>query len=51
MTDEEIRDQLQKRQEEIGLDPREVGRQIVHALAQPCHVMLHEIAIMSIDED
>lgn len=51
MADEEIRDQLQKRQEEIGLDPREVGRQIVHALAQPRHLMLHELAIMSIGED
>ena len=51
MADEEIRDQLQKRQEEIGLDPREVRRQIVHALAQPRHLMLHEIAIMSIGED
>ncbi len=51
MADEGIRDQLQKRQEEIGLDPREVGRQIVHALAQPRHVMLHEIAIMSLEED
>lgn len=51
MQNQRIRDQLQERQEEIGLDPREVGRQIVHALAQPPHVMLHEIAIMSINED
>jgi NADP-dependent 3-hydroxy acid dehydrogenase YdfG len=51
MQDEEIRERLQERQKEIGLDPREIGRQIVHALAQPRHLMLHEIAIMSIDED
>jgi len=51
MQDAGIRDNLQKRQAEIGLDPRAVGRQIVHALAQPRRVMLHEIAIMSIDED
>jgi NADP-dependent 3-hydroxy acid dehydrogenase YdfG len=51
MQDEEIRERLQERQEEIGLDPREIGRQIVHALAQPRHLMLHEIAIMSISED
>lgn len=49
MRDAGIRDNLQWRQEEIGLDPREVGRQTV--LAQPRRVMLHEIAIMSIDED
>lgn len=49
--DEEIRERLQERQEEIGLDPREIGRQIVPALAQPRHLMLHEIAIMSISED
>jgi NADP-dependent 3-hydroxy acid dehydrogenase YdfG len=51
MQDEEILERLQERQEEIGLDPREIGRQIVHALAQPRHLMLHEITIMSIDED
>jgi NADP-dependent 3-hydroxy acid dehydrogenase YdfG len=51
MQDEEIRERLQERQEEIGLGPREIGPQIVHALAQPRHLMLHEIAIMSIDED
>ena len=51
MQNEEIREQLQERQEEIGLDPREIGQQIVHALAQPRHLMLHEIAIMSIEED
>jgi NADP-dependent 3-hydroxy acid dehydrogenase YdfG len=51
MQDARIRENLQERQEEIGLDPADVGRQIVHALAQPRHVMLHEIAIMSIDED
>ncbi len=51
MADEEIREQLQERQEEIGLYPEEVARQIMHALAQPRRLMLHEIAIMSIDED
>lgn len=51
MADQSIRENLQGRQDEIGLDPREVGRQIVHALAQPPHVMLHEIAVMSINED
>lgn len=54
MADEEIRGQLQKRQEGIGLDPGEVGRQVVYALAQPRHVMLYEIATVSMveaDED
>ncbi len=51
MQDARIRENLQERQEEIGLDPADVGRQIVHALAQPRRVMLHEIARMSIDED
>jgi NADP-dependent 3-hydroxy acid dehydrogenase YdfG len=51
MQNEEIRNQLQERQEEIGLDPRAIARQIVYALAQPQHLMLHEIAIMSIEED
>jgi NADP-dependent 3-hydroxy acid dehydrogenase YdfG len=51
MQNEEIRNQLQERQEEIGLDPKEIGQQIVYALAQPRHLMLHEIAIMSIEED
>lgn len=51
MADEGIRDQLQKRQAEIGLDPRDVGRQISRALAEPRRVMLHEIAVQSIDEE
>ncbi len=51
MQDEEIQERLQERQAEIGLDSREIGRQIVHALAQPRHLMLHKIAILSIVED
>jgi hypothetical protein len=43
MQDEEIQERLQERQAEIG-------RQIVHALAQPRHLMLHKIAILSIVE-
>lgn len=51
MADEEIRDKLQKRQEEIGLSPEDVARQISRALAEPRRVMLHEVAVMSIEED
>lgn len=46
MGDKEIREKLQRRQAEIGLDPRDVGRQVVHALAQPPHVTLNEISVM-----
>lgn len=51
MADRDIREGLQKRQEQIELDPRDAGRWIARALAEPRHVMLHEIAIMSIEED
>ena len=51
MQNEEIRNQLQEQQEEIGLDSREIGQQIVYALAQPRHLMLHEVTVMSIEED
>ncbi len=50
MGNEEIREKLQKRQEEIGLSPEDVARQISRALAEPRHVMLHEIAVQSIYE-
>lgn len=51
MADEEIRENLQRRQEEIGLAPEDVARQISRALAEPRHIMLHEVAVMSIEED
>lgn len=50
MADEEIRDKLQSRQAEIGLSAEDVARQISRALAEPRHVMLHEVAVMSIWE-
>lgn len=50
MGNAEIREKLQQRQEEIGLSPEDVARQISRALAEPRHVMLHEIAVQSIDE-
>ena len=51
MADEGIWENLRKRQAEIWLDPREVGRQIVHALARAPCVTLHEIAVTSTNED
>ena len=51
MGNEEIKAKLQKRQEEIGLAPEDVGRQIARALAEPRHVTVHEIAVMSTEED
>lgn len=51
MADEEIRENLQRRQEEIGLAPEDVARQISRVLAEPRHIMLHEVAVMSIEED
>jgi hypothetical protein len=51
MADRGIREGLQERQEEIGLDRADVGREIARALAEPRHLMLQEIAIMSIEED
>ena len=51
MGNEEIKAKLQKRQEEIGLAPEDVGRQIARALAEPRHVTAHEIAVMSTEED
>lgn len=51
MQDEGIREQTQKTQAEIGLDPRVVGRQVAHALAQPPDVTLHEICVMATAEN
>ena len=51
MGNEEIKAKLQKRQEETGLAPEDVGRQIPRALAEPRHVTVHEIAVMSTEED
>jgi NADP-dependent 3-hydroxy acid dehydrogenase YdfG len=44
MGDAGIQENLQRRQAEIGLDPRDVGRQVVHA--QPPHVTPNEISVM-----
>lgn len=51
MADEGERAGARRQQEEIGLDPADVAAEIVHALARPPHVTLHEIAVLPTAED
>lgn len=44
--DDAMRERYQTAMEAEGLSPDEVAAQVVHLLAQPAHVVLHEIAML-----
>jgi NADP-dependent 3-hydroxy acid dehydrogenase YdfG len=47
ITDPDVRANMERGQREQGLQPEDVGAQIVHALAAPSDLQIVEIAVVS----